>query len=111
MALFDSIGQDEAAFAELVDIFLEDAPQRVDAIRAAVLEHDAAVLAREAHTYKGAAAVLEATEVADCARQLEIMGRSGNLAGAFEIAEHLGTQSALLFATLRRFRIAFPCAA
>jgi HPt (histidine-containing phosphotransfer) domain-containing protein len=110
-ALFESIGHDEAALAELVDIFLEDAPPRVAAICAAVQEHDDAVVAREAHAYKGAAAVLEAAEVAECAHQLEVMGRSGNLVGAVEIAERLDTCSAILFETLRRFRISFPCAA
>ena len=111
IGLFESIGHDEAALAELMDIFLQDAPPRVAAICTAVQEHDDQVLAREAHAFKGAAAVLEATEVAECAHQLEVMGRTGNLAGAVEIAERLDACSATLFETLRRFRISFPCAA
>jgi HPt (histidine-containing phosphotransfer) domain-containing protein len=51
-ALFESIGCDEEAYGELLDVFLEDAEPRVTAIRSAVESCDVATLAREAHTDK-----------------------------------------------------------
>ena len=111
IALFESVGRDEETYAELLDCFLEDAPPRVTAIRAAVAAGDTATLAREAHTYKGAAAVLEATDVAANAGHLELLARSGRLDGAAEIVEHLVHDSAALFDVIRRYRSAFLCAA
>jgi len=102
-ALFESIGRDEEAYAELLDVFLEDAPARVDAIRSAIDDGDTATLAREAHSYKGAAAVLEATEVRNCADALELLARAGHLHGAAAIANRLVVESAVLFDVIRRY--------
>jgi HPt (histidine-containing phosphotransfer) domain-containing protein len=111
MALFESIGCDEEAYAELLDCFLEDAPPRVTAIRGAVASGDLSTLAREAHTYKGAAAVLEAIDVVGRAERLEQLARAGRLDGAVEIADGLAADSALLFDAIRRYRSAFLRAA
>jgi HPt (histidine-containing phosphotransfer) domain-containing protein len=110
-ALFESIGRDEEAYAELLDVFLEDASPRVSAIRAAIEEGDIPTLAHEAHTYKGAAAVLEATEVRNCAEALEVLARAGRLDGAGDIANLLAAESATLFDVIRRYRSAFLRAA
>jgi HPt (histidine-containing phosphotransfer) domain-containing protein len=110
-ALFESIGRDEEAYGELLDVFLEDAPPRVDAIQSAIHDGDIGTLAREAHTYKGAAAVLEATEVRQCADALELLARRGCLDGAADIANRLAAESAALFEIIRRYRSAFLHAA
>ncbi len=110
-ALFESIGRDEDAYAELLDVFLEDAPVRVDAIRSAIDDGDIATLASEAHTYKGAAAVLEAHEVGSCAHALELLARAGRLDGAADIADRLVVESTTLFEVIRRYRSAFLRAA
>lgn len=60
---------------EVVDIFLEDAPQRVAAIREAATSGDAKALARAAHTLKGSAGHLGAKGLqALCARLEEMVG-------------------------------------
>jgi HPt (histidine-containing phosphotransfer) domain-containing protein len=110
-ALFESIGRDEDAYAELLDVFLEDAPVRVDAIRSAIDDGDTATLANEAHTFKGAAAVLEAHEVGSCAHALELLARGGRLDGAADIANRLVVESTALFEVIRRYRAAFLRAA
>jgi histidine phosphotransfer protein HptB len=109
--LFESIGRDDEAYAELLDLFLEDASVRVDAIRSAIDEGDIATLAHEAHTYKGAAAVLEATGVQNSAEALELLARAGRLDGAADIAKVLAVESATLFEVIRRYRSAFLRAA
>ena len=110
-ALFESIGHDEETYAELLDVFLDDAPPRVEAIRAAVEAGDVTTLAYEAHTYKGAVAALEATDVAGFAHRLELLARAGCLDGAAEIVDRLAIESAVLFEVVRRYRSAFACAA
>jgi HPt (histidine-containing phosphotransfer) domain-containing protein len=111
VALFESIGCDHETYAELLDVFLEDAPPRVHAIRAAIATGDVSTLAREAHTYKGAASVLEASDVAHDAQRLEALARAGRLDGAAEIAEQLASESAVLFDVIRRYRATSLCAA
>lgn len=111
VTLFESLGGDEATYAELLDVFLEDAPPRVTAIRRAVAAGDLLTLAHEAHSYKGAAAVLEAADVARDAQQLEQLARAGRLDGATEIADRLVLESSALFDMIRRYRSAFLCAA
>ena len=110
-ALFESIGRDEEAYAELLDVFLEDAPPRVAAIRLAIDRGDHAALAYEAHTYKGAAAVLEADEVRRCAHDLEVLARRESLDGAADLAARLAAESGALFEVIRRYRSAFLRAA
>ena len=111
VSLFESVGCDESTYAELLDVFLEDAPSRVTAIQAAVAAGDISTVAREAHSYRGAAAVLEATDVVSGAQRLEVLARDGRLDGASEIVERLAAESAALFDVIRRYRSAFLCAA
>jgi HPt (histidine-containing phosphotransfer) domain-containing protein len=110
-ALFESLGRDDEACGALLDLFLEDSLPRVTAIRSAIDRGDIATLACEAHTYKGAAAVLEANEVRNYAEDLELLARTGCLDGAADIANRLAAESAALFEVIRRYRSAFLHAA
>ena len=56
---------------ELVDSFLEDAPQGLAAMRAAIAAGDAAGFRRQAHTLKSNGVTFGATAFADAARALE----------------------------------------
>ena len=109
--LFESIGCDEETYAELLEVFLDDAPPRVNAIRVAVESGDVSTVAREAHSFKGAAAVFEGSNVASFAHRLEVLARAGSLDGASEIVQGLATESAVLFDVIRRYRSAFAHAA
>ena len=64
---------------EVVRMFLEDCPQRLVAIGAAIAAADAAALAASAHTLKGSAAYLKAATVRESAADLERYGREGTL--------------------------------
>jgi PAS domain S-box-containing protein len=70
-AALERVGGDRVLLKELIGIFLDNAPQWVEDIRGAVVAGDAARTRRGAHLLKGAAATLEAVEVADAARRLE----------------------------------------
>jgi CheY-like chemotaxis protein/HPt (histidine-containing phosphotransfer) domain-containing protein len=76
------VGGDRALLDELLDIFAEDAPVRMDAIRRAIAGGDVQVLMREAHTLKGALKVLGAAAAAGLARNLETLAGHGDLSGA-----------------------------
>ena len=78
------VGGDRALLDELLAIFAEDAPVRMEAIRRALAAGDAQELMREAHTLKGALKVLGAAAAAGLALDLESLGRAGDLSRAHE---------------------------
>jgi HPt (histidine-containing phosphotransfer) domain-containing protein len=59
---------------ELIDLFLQDAPARMAAIRAAVEGRDWAGLTERAHSLKGSCGSLGAKEMAALCARLEAMG-------------------------------------
>jgi CheY-like chemotaxis protein len=81
-AALSYVGGDRALLDELLGIFAEDAPVRMDAIRRAIASGDAQELMREAHTLKGALKVLGASAAAGLALDLETLARDGDLSRA-----------------------------
>ena len=79
VALDRQTGGDAGLRCEIVRMFLEDCPQRVTAIGAAIAGGDAAALMASAHTLKGSAAYLKAATVRERAADLERCGREGTL--------------------------------
>jgi protein-histidine pros-kinase len=73
---------DAEIMEEVVGLFLADYPNEMNAIREAVRDGDATSLAQSAHALKGAVAAFGTGEAFEAARQLEEIGRSGNLSGA-----------------------------
>jgi signal transduction histidine kinase/CheY-like chemotaxis protein/HPt (histidine-containing phosphotransfer) domain-containing protein len=65
----------------LVKTFLEDAPKTLSLIRHSMLKNDARKLASSAHALKGSISIFGAANAVAIARNLEAMGRSGNLVG------------------------------
>jgi two-component system sensor histidine kinase/response regulator len=82
--LLETVQGDRALLGELGQLFLEDAPTQVNAVRDAIERNDAAALRFAAHALKGSAATLTARRVAQRALELESMGKTGNLTGARE---------------------------
>jgi HPt (histidine-containing phosphotransfer) domain-containing protein len=85
--LLVAVGDDEAFVGEVVDTFLVDAPDQLDAMAAAVATSNAEALVRPAHTLKGNSLNLGATDLAERCRSLEERGRRGSLDGAVEDVE------------------------
>jgi HPt (histidine-containing phosphotransfer) domain-containing protein len=71
----------EDFLVELVDVYLEDTPNRVAQLREAFSAGDTATLVREAHTLKSSSANVGALRLSALAKQMELAGRSGNFAG------------------------------
>jgi HPt (histidine-containing phosphotransfer) domain-containing protein len=64
---------------ELINTFLEDAPNQIVQMKASLQNNDAETFTRAAHTVKSNAATFGATELANLARELENLGREHNL--------------------------------
>lgn len=78
--LRERLDNDAELVAELVTLFIDDAPKQIAALRAAVESADAGGIERAGHALKGAAAVMFAAPLAEAARRLEFIGRDKNLA-------------------------------
>src|SRR5690349_17026178 len=91
-ALLERVAGDSDFLATIVDIFVADAPLRLDAIRAGLRQSDPQVVERAAHSLKGALATMAADTAAAEAFRLEQLGRSGTLDGATEILSALERQ-------------------
>jgi signal transduction histidine kinase/DNA-binding NarL/FixJ family response regulator len=76
--LLNRVGGNPTVLRDVARIFLEDTPKRMSAIRRAIAREDGEALARAAHALRGSVGMLGAEEIAEDARQIEAMGRSGN---------------------------------
>ncbi|MGH7257997.1 MAG: response regulator, partial [Nitrospiraceae bacterium] len=77
-----NIGGDRDLFTQLVDLFLERYPAMMHDVQEALAHEDCRRLERSAHTLKGTAANLCASDVVLAAGQLEATGRLGNIKDA-----------------------------
>jgi HPt (histidine-containing phosphotransfer) domain-containing protein len=83
--LKETIGGDEAFFVELVESFLDDAPHLLADLRVAIDAGDASGARLAAHSLKSLGRDFGATTLAEQCKQLEDMGRAGNVSGADEL--------------------------
>jgi len=73
------LGGDRRLLRELVGIFVEDSPKRLDALRAAMTAADVQQLEQIAHSLKGSASILGAGRLRDAAQALEEATHDGPL--------------------------------
>jgi CheY-like chemotaxis protein/HPt (histidine-containing phosphotransfer) domain-containing protein len=85
----EEVDGDEELLREMAQVFLEDHPQPMSALREAANACDPERLCRAAHTLKGAFANFTANEAVAAAHRLEAMGRDGTLSGADPIMNEL----------------------
>ena len=64
---------------ELIDAFLEDAPNMIAAMQTAISTQDVESFRRNAHSLKSNANTFGATELGVLAKELEFMARDNNL--------------------------------
>jgi PAS domain S-box-containing protein len=73
---------DPGFFNHLIDLFIEETPHRLAAIRTAIESSNPDALAHEAHALKGSSAHLGATRMDALCEILEAQGRAGSIGGA-----------------------------
>jgi HPt (histidine-containing phosphotransfer) domain-containing protein len=101
LAQLDADGS-EGLLVSLVDMFAVEAPKRLRALRSQLAAGDATGVEETAHTLKGTSATLGAVNVADVAREIEVLGRSGALAGGAVLVDRLEREVARAEAVLHR---------
>lgn len=69
----------EDFIGELIDAFLDDAPNMLDAMRTALETKDVETFRRNAHSLKSNANTFGAMELGELAQELESMARENNL--------------------------------
>lgn len=79
------LDQDQELLVTLLAVALDDIPNEIAGLAAALDLPDAASAARHAHSIKGAAANVGAAALADRAARIEILARAGNLAAAADL--------------------------
>ena len=80
---------DEALGREVIAQFLQDVPSQIAALRVAVEEGDAHLLAQQAHRLKGAAGTIGGMALYQIAAAIEQAGRAGDLARPRELLPEL----------------------
>lgn len=78
----ERVGGDRELLKEIADLFLEDAPRSLEAVRLAIDANDCPALQRAAHSLKGSVANFGAQETVDAAFRLEKMGVDGKMGDA-----------------------------
>ncbi len=74
---------------ELAELFLENVPSQLEALRGAIEGDDASSVERMAHTLKGSSGNMGATRMATICAELEDAGHSGDLSRAVALVEPL----------------------
>jgi|SRR5580765_5813471 len=87
---------------EIIQMFLEDCPARVAAIRSAVEQRDGLALAAAAHSLKGACGYLSAVAAREEASLLEQIGRQSRMDEADAAFARLDAAVDALIAELRK---------
>ena len=76
--LLERVEGDHELLVEMINLFVEDAPRLLAAMRDALQRNDMPVLERSAHSMKGAAGNLSAQVTTAAALQLETNAKSGD---------------------------------
>lgn len=89
---------------ELIDAYLEDSPQLIAAMHTSLQSNDVEVFRRSAHSLKSNSASLGALDLSGMARELEMMGKEGNLTNALPLLNRLSAEYDSVQETLKDWR-------
>lgn len=96
----ENVDGSEELLIELAGVFIEECPEMMRQIRAAIDERDAPALQRTAHSLKGSARIFAAAAASEAALRLETMGADGDLSGAEDAWTALSAEVERLVAAL-----------
>ena len=85
----ERVGGDSELLQEMAQLFLDEYPSQLEAVRAAVRARDAKALERSAHSLKGSVGNFGAAAAHEAALRLELLGRKGDLAEVDHALLHL----------------------
>jgi len=90
--------------AELIDLFLEDTPLRLDDLRQAIRQSADHALQQAGHSLKGSCGVIGAKHMAELCAELERLGHANTLLGAETLLNALESEFARVCLVLDRLR-------
>lgn len=93
---------DASFLRELIEIYLQDTPERMVELEAALAKGDAHAMMRAAHTIKGSSSNFGANKLAQIALEIEQHGKAGNCSPATSILPGLKTEYALVAQALKQ---------
>lgn len=102
--MYQNIGNDNELFAQLICLFLDRHQTMLTEIRTALADADSSAVERAAHTFKGTAGNLCASEVGLTASRLEAVGRLNTLHDAAPVYAQLELEVARLVRVLESYR-------
>lgn len=73
------LDEEGSVLVEVVETFLKDAPKHIAAMQQAISNNDAKLLDRSAHTLKSTAAAVGAVMLASICKEVEHIGRQGQV--------------------------------
>ena len=86
------LGGDRHLLSELVGIFVDDSPKRLQAIRAALTAADVRQIEHVAHNLKGSAAILGATRLQTAALALEDAAHDGHTENGSDLVAQIASE-------------------
>lgn len=99
--VLDRLGGDEEIFVMMVDLYLQDVDNYVQALSAAQEAADSVTLSREAHTAKGLLATFSDDAGTEVAYTIERQAKAGDLSGMQTLVPQLQEHLLVLAAVLR----------
>lgn len=79
----------ESEFETLVNTFIADSQSKIDELTSVIAQQDSDELRKVAHSLKGSSSNVCAFRLSEFARQLEMMGKDGAMAGAEGVLANL----------------------
>jgi HPt (histidine-containing phosphotransfer) domain-containing protein len=89
---------------ELIDAYFEETPQLIGQIEQALASGDAEIFRRAAHSLKSSSASFGAMQFSAKAKELEWIGKEGNLAGTGEKVASLKADYIMVHDTIEALR-------
>jgi len=95
------VGGDKELFIDMIQIFLEEAPKQIQALRISIDTKDAGNVEQAAHRLKGDLGYLNARNAVEYARTLEAAGHDADLTQADTTLAALEAELQMIFAAMR----------
>jgi len=92
---------------EIIDIYISEHEDRFKTLKQNIAEGDMDALGKNAHSLKGATAVLYDNEVAELARQLEMKGKNNDSSGVDELFAELKREADRLIGDLKELKLKY----
>lgn len=95
------VDHDEDLFRMMAELFVDQGPKDLAETQAALAAQDAAAVARSAHRLKGAILQFCAPAVFEATKELEALGKAGDLLSAARVCAELEKELLRLLTALR----------